>query len=587
MGDKNFWATDGDEINPANIKNICFRNDKVDEFFEYSNKHFIIATKGIGKTILLKGKRYQLEQEYRDKTKDNVDVKKTLFIPENNPYLDYIRNIGSLDRRMLAFLEDYKNAEKIWMLALQASIINYFIRLFHNKDIEKIKEDYKIHNNSKLSNILFSNRQIDPCEALAHILIENGIGRIQQEYDQMKIFSESIFNNYVRSGVFVFIDRIDQALEGNNEKLWVAMQAGLLEAAWNIMRSNNHVKIYTSIRLEAFYNYNSANKNALKGQATFLEYNYDDLFNLMNNLAFQYSKHNDGEASSNKDSFYKYIGIEKFTHPELGHEENVFKYILRHTICRPRDLTVIAGRYRKDNKFDVENFRQQINYIATGDIANILFNEYSVFLKSLKEEDNRNKLFAKIPRNILSYDELRNICREYNEKPSCKDERCITCQFSHPFCELYNIGLLGVVDEKRQHFLPPQEMSWAEKRHIKKSDYYLVHSCLNRIIKDQRNGDFEQVKWIPIGKYEGWNEKYTELIKLVITLNEISDIEMRKMVENEIFILLKEGKLNKDTLENKINPILRQGTGVINGAAKIIAILNNIIGIATGMGNVF
>ena len=73
---RSYWETDGEQINNEDLNDILYKNDSVNEFLEYTNKHFIIATKGIGKTILLKSKRYLLESHFEDLTKKNNSTKK-------------------------------------------------------------------------------------------------------------------------------------------------------------------------------------------------------------------------------------------------------------------------------------------------------------------------------------------------------------------------------------------------------------------------------------------------------------------------------------------------------------------------------
>ena len=55
----------------------------------------------------------------------------------------------------------------------------------------------------------------------------------------------------INHGLVLFPDRFDNALETAHDEIWTPIQVGLLEAAWDVMRINHHIKIYLSIRQEA------------------------------------------------------------------------------------------------------------------------------------------------------------------------------------------------------------------------------------------------------------------------------------------------------------------------------------------------
>jgi hypothetical protein len=513
--------------------------------------------------------------------------------------LDYIKDIGDLDKNMHRFLSRYENAEKAWLLALQSSIANYFIRLYHKDEIDDIKEDYKSFH-SKLSSIIFDKNQVTPVQALERIIIEKGL--IEKEYNRAKITVGALFDRFVSSGIYVFIDRIDQALQNHGKELWISMQAGLLEAAWNVMRNNNHVKIFTSIRLEAFYNYHSANKQALMGEVTFLNYDHEDLFDMMVSLVKCYSddnnKNDEDTKTSDKDEkrFYNHFGIDKdFTHPERGDKETAFDYMLSHTIRRPRDLVVMAAHYKKSKEKSLDsvyNFRKEVNKIANKDIGKSLFVEYGLFLPSLHDPERRGVFFSNIHRNVLKYDELKKICAKYNDKHDCDDINCQTCTAFHPFCELYNIGLIGVIEEeygeKCQFFVPPYDMKIESLRHLGISDFYFIHPCLYQNIRDERRikhmEDFRQVPLIPVGYRGEWDENYDRYIELTLTLERIKDPESYELINKILVDYIKEIKLNgrqdRDTITKSIQSVLSEVSnyiGVVEKAAGLIISIRSIV----------
>src|SRR6185369_16615417 len=92
----------------------------------------------------------------------------------------------------------------------------------------------------------------------------------------------------LHSGVFIFVDKLDQALRGLPRAAWVHMQAGMIEAAWDLMSANRHVKIFATIREEAFSGYESDIKTNLYGAISTIRYAKHDLFELLENLTHYY-----------------------------------------------------------------------------------------------------------------------------------------------------------------------------------------------------------------------------------------------------------------------------------------------------------
>ena len=56
------WATDANQIDILDLDRVLFRNDTIDDFLNRKHRHFISATKGFGKTLLLTCKRHLLTQ---------------------------------------------------------------------------------------------------------------------------------------------------------------------------------------------------------------------------------------------------------------------------------------------------------------------------------------------------------------------------------------------------------------------------------------------------------------------------------------------------------------------------------------------
>ena len=111
-----------------------------------------------------------------------------------------------------------------------------------------------------------------------------GVGELNHLLDASENFLDQKARQ-VHGGICLFIDKVDQAIHQLPREAWVAVQAGLVEAAWEIMSSNSHVKVYASIRQEAFSNYQSPVKSNLFSATTTLDYSEAELRGLLDQLA--------------------------------------------------------------------------------------------------------------------------------------------------------------------------------------------------------------------------------------------------------------------------------------------------------------
>jgi hypothetical protein len=319
------WETEADKIDPKDIEEILFRNAIVDEFITASNKHFLVAGKGIGKTLLLRYKRHLLENQQRDGR---------ICVPTNRPFLDQVESLGSLPAQHLDYLRDWSNAAGLWRLAISLSCISHYYAATRSGPPAFWNETE--HLSPALRSLPLTTRPWIPSHVFAELLklpISVFLNFVNKEHVQVARGLAS-----VQSEMCLFIDELDQALldsKGCDWALWKAVQIGLLEAAWHVMRTNAHIKIYTSMRQEAYADYTSPNKLAISGQMSFINYSFGDLKKLVNRLVTVY------EAKS---SYEEFLGFSEVTNSHSGDREDVFSYTHRHTLGRPRDLVSICSR---------------------------------------------------------------------------------------------------------------------------------------------------------------------------------------------------------------------------------------------------
>jgi len=110
---KGHWITSAAYITMDTIDSQLFRADSVEDFLQ--NKFFIIAEKGIGKTLLLKKKKYDLLQK-----------EGAIFIPSGRENLDICDSFNDLSKNQISFLENLNKAKSLWSFAIQLSAIKAY-----------------------------------------------------------------------------------------------------------------------------------------------------------------------------------------------------------------------------------------------------------------------------------------------------------------------------------------------------------------------------------------------------------------------------------------------------------------------------
>jgi hypothetical protein len=501
------WETDAEKLDVNSINNILFRNNIVDEFINYDNKYFIVASKGIGKTLLLNFKRYELEKRYSN---ENDKSKAVIFIPTSKPYLDHVTNFGFLTKDQMNFLSKWNNCKMLWELAIEISTLSYYHRRVEaTSRIEDINANIMQEFGWSIVDDI-----VNPTFVLCEILKIKSIKNIMKFMDSYSNKIRYQFTN-IPSGAIVFIDRVDQSLLDYKSDVWIAFQIGLLEASWDLMRMNHHVKIYTSIRQEAYANYTSPNKAAISGELSLIKYSTGDLKGILNKLSEFYEEM----------SFDEFIGFSELDNYFANKKEKSFDYIYRHTIGRPRDLVSICSKLSPEREnLHKDRFREIVNSTASSDIVTNVFSEVEILLDTLKKQANREKFLSLLPYNVLTLDEIKDVCRKFNELVHCPNHDCKTCnEHEHPFCELFNIGLLGVVKKDhhsgnlKQKFVEPYEMNQFSNWVLPMdSPYYLVHPSLHVYIDRLRNrfynSKYNMIQYLLIGNNYTWDKQNSKLI---------------------------------------------------------------------------
>ncbi len=472
------WAIDAREA-VATVRDIeeisddiISSNHNIREMLQNDRYLFIVATKGFGKSLLLLYKRKLVEE--------------TFVIPQHLP-LD-IPQLAYLSSKVLSALYEKKEFTFLWKLSLTIPILKKLqIKCNPNsctKTLQKIMQDPDcVSMSSTLSKII---HDITRKEFLSDLSIDYG----------KFIFPEI---QSIKSPVYMFIDNIDECFE-EYELLWYKASHNLVKAAYDIMRSNPKIKIFIAVRREVFDKYQTEMLLQYKDLSLIIFYTKDELKEMFIKNIF----HEREDVLIYKDFLHDdpitaFIGDDQIQHGFVNETENIFDYIYRHTLQRPRDLMEIGGEISRhapssrdlSTREGLRLFKRIVNSAASN-IANQYINEVLPHISITRSEID--KIFSLIKSNILSSEQIKKICADFNgNNARCFSRNCKDCYNGiHIFCELYKIGLLGYVEpdpvnknKYYQKFASVGESTFEEVRNLPASDYYLLHPIVDELIRQR------------------------------------------------------------------------------------------------------
>jgi hypothetical protein len=495
------WTSDSLQIDIESLDRVVFQTPLVKRFIDGQDQFFISANKGIGKTLLLKCKRARL-MELHTKGKGRAEL---LFIPSGKPYLDFMGGgLPSLKKPVVSLLSDLRACQRIWSFAIRAAILAHV-----PGGIEKIPRDQI----TEAAGVSFD--AIVPRGAAVTTVFRGCLdlprGTILRLLDRVESPLEYAFRG-IHTGVCTFIDRVEQGAASLPPLAWINVQAGLVEAAWDVMSSNSHVKIYATIRDEAFATYESDSKANLSTATLGLRYSTAELRGMIDQLCGLY------EAST---TFSRFVGCDRVRGND-GTDEDAFDHALRHTVGRPRDLIVLCHAVSNmPRDMAADGFRRVVRDTAAKVIAGNVFAEMAPFLDCLGSVEQRRRLYSLLPADILTRDELEQVCMAFNElsDTSYGVVRAAGAPLQHPLCELYKCGLIGTVDTGLegsmpiQQFKQPHDIVTCDDCCLPMADLYLLHPSLTAAIRAHRGNDgFLVCRGIVVGHRQSWRKEHSAFV---------------------------------------------------------------------------
>ena len=321
-----------------------------------------------------------------------------LTIPQGRPYLDFMSELRTLSDNTEKPLSDLTTSKRLWSTALRIAVISQ-----HDYAIQP-EDEFELRAFPERIRRWIAGSSIQPTVVFKE-LTSFRIGQLNRLIDETENFLDQKLRK-IHGGTLVFVDKVDQAVRQLSRQAWVNVQAGLIEAAWEMMNANSHIRVYATIREEAFVSYESDIKSNLYGATTRLRYTEHELAQMLDQLAVCY------EGCR---SFRDFIGFNVIRHSKRPDPEDSFNFVRRHTFGRPRDLVAMASEFSaRRSSLSEDRFRKTVYETSATSLVSNVFDEVRVFLSCLNTREDRLRFLASIPQNILSRKEAVAICDDFN-----------------------------------------------------------------------------------------------------------------------------------------------------------------------------
>ncbi len=497
------WTVDADDIRVAEDfdESLLHRTPEIDSFLtpDRDDKFIVIATKGFGKTLLLKAKRILYQRESRPGC-----------LPSGN-LLDKPIGDKIFGREALAFFAASPLPwSKLWLTAIAVAALKHVGAVDDLKVSPRLAgliDDDRLH--SVIDHFVrlldFTPSELQRCatDTDGHL-----VPRLRAMKAPLAIFIDGVdeyFNKHVEA-----LDVSPSVTGELSPNVWYFAQLGLVEVAYQLRRINHHLKVFAAIRKEAYARLpeRTAMSQQYRGSAVDIAYSPESLREIfINNIRLLKADRMVHPERWRTDPLPAFLGRTHVTHTYTREDEDAFDYVCRHTLLRPRDLMTIGerlGALRPEERRNEHRLKEEVNLAAT-EIAYEYLAEIAPHLGHLELE----RFLHRLPGHILTRDEVEMLFAEHNAGAGGADPK-------HVFCALYRVGLLGYVHHDRvrgesvQRFLRPGEAMLEPDGVLPRATHYLVHPVLSDVIGRANPAYLQRIDRVNIVGYgRPWRETGT------------------------------------------------------------------------------
>ena len=470
------WTVDADDIRVAEDfdDTLLHRTPEIEAFLaaDRDDKFIVIGTKGFGKTLLLKAKRilYQRAGQFT-------------CLPNGN-LLDKPIGDKIFGRESLAvFSASSLPWAKLWLTAVALAAL------------KQAGEATGLKVNARLSNLV--------ADVQLHSVIDHFVRLLDLTPSELQRCATDTDGHLVprlrmlKTPLAIFIDGIDEYFNKHVEEVpnhpsvtgelspevWYFSQLGLVEVAYQLRRINHRLKVFAAIRKEAYARLpqRTAMVQQYRGSAVDIAYSPASLREIfVNNVRLVKADRMVVPARSRVNPLEAFLGRTSVTDTYTREEEDVFEYICRHTLLRPRDLMTTGDRLaglRPDERRNEHRMMEAVNQAAL-EIAHEYLAEIAPYVGAV----DLDALFRALPGPILARTEVESLCITLVGDGS-RSSGALPALLA-----LYRVGLLGYVQhdlvrgEWRQRFLRPGDATLEQGDVLPAATHFLLHPVLSGVI---------------------------------------------------------------------------------------------------------
>jgi len=444
-------------------------NRPIREFLDSEDKFFLVGAKGLGKTLFLRYKSFLYHNKYGSLPQ---------YTPSQSEMTDNLRiHTNTFSKEDLLRFRDGSLWCTIWEISL-------WIILF-----QRIKSPIP----PRLEKLIFSSNDLS--SILGHLLNN------RNQIDQFKAFISEFQNqrSKIQNAVVLFIDDVDQALhhllktphytdsffgdeQSPSVEVWVNAQAGLMDAVYNLNRQNAHIKIYATIRKEAFEAFEGQMKINYQHFVSTLDYTKGEIKEIFEKN-IQLIKSADLTDRFAQTPTARFLGFDEFPHrfaesPDGTRRiEKVFDFIYRHTYGRPREIVFMGARLgyltvTPEYKEATDEERHEQVRAIVNQVSNELFQQYTQEVVPYWDEARLLHFVASVRSNVIVKEDFRLFDQDM-------------------LSQYHNLGLIGhvkLVNHKgglQQFFKPPATYNYRRLGSLPITEYLLIHSTMDKLLLDQ------------------------------------------------------------------------------------------------------
>jgi len=468
------WTVDADDIRVADDFNesLLHRTPEIDAFLrsDRDDKFIVIGTKGFGKTLLLKAKRILYQREG-----------KATCLP-TGVLLDKPIGDKIFSRELLSFfVVSPLPWAKIWLTAIALATLKHVDAVNDLKvgpSLAGLVADDQLHgvidHFVRLLDFTPSELQRSGTDTDGHL-----VPRLRAVSSSVAIFVDGVdeyFNKHVEG-----LPHHPSVTGELSPNIWHFAQLGLVEVAYQLRRINHHIKVFAAVRKEAYGRLatTTAMAQQYRGSAVDIAYSMQGLREIfVNNIRLVKSDMLATPERLRTDPLDAFLGRTTVIDTYTRDQEEVFEYICRHTLLRPRDLMTIGERLaalRPEERRSELRFKEVVHQGAS-EIAHEYLAEIAPHTGDLELE----QLLRVLPRNVLTRQEIGTLFLEHSLATGGEER--------HVFSALYRVGLLGWVQydgvrgEWTQRFLRPGDTTFEADGVVPAATQYLLHPVLSDVI---------------------------------------------------------------------------------------------------------